>query len=359
MFQSQLQRRRRDVRKVAQSPLAPAIYGKAKLWCGLINKRLKSTEQFQFDDRRTGSPTLVSVLAGYMPELWPNVLPRITAALPPGDVCFVTPGMRQKELADLCRRQGWSYLSTATNDRSLAQNVCFRLHDKAELIVKLDEDMFLLPGSISALVDEYISIKADGVVDPGVVAPIVPLNGFSYRRLLELLGLLDEFEAQFGRARIGASDLAIVADPLAACWIWQRLGPLEETAARLAKLPLETLLVPVQFSTGFIVFERAFWEMIGRFPVRRRRLVFGVATQNDDEEHLSRSAVNTSRPCVVTSRVFAGHFSFGPQHAAMLALLKHRPEIFRPVTSLSLIAPASEPTRSAAPCSVLIGGGSK
>ena len=123
-------------------------------------------------------------------------MPRLRLALPDADVCVVSPGLRLDSLAELCRSEGWSYLSTATNDVALAQNVCYRLHPDASMIVKLDEDMFLLPATISTLLTEYQSIRRQGAVDPGFVAPMIPLNGFCYRHLLEMLGLLEEYEAR-------------------------------------------------------------------------------------------------------------------------------------------------------------------
>ena len=281
-----------------------------------------------FDDRRNGAATLVCMLAGYTPELWRFVMPRFRAALPKADICIVSPGLRSDDLADLCRREGWSYLSTATNDVALAQNVCYRLHDRAEMIVKLDEDMFLLPDTITGLLAEYREIKAEGVVDPSFVAPMIPLNGFCYRYLLEMLDLLDDYEAVFGRAQLATSGLAIHTDPAAARWIWERTAPLAETAARLNSLERRVLLCPIQFSIGLIAFERRFWEQMGYFLVHRHRLLAGLSTLGGDEAYMCARAVELSRPAVVTTAALAGHFSFGPQYAGLKALLTEQPELF-------------------------------
>ena len=119
-------------------------------------------------------PTFASSRAGVVTRCWPISVPE----------------------------RGGAISGTATNDVSLAQNVCFRLHDQAEMIVKLDEDMFVLPSTITNLLAEYKRIKTEGRVDPGFVAPMIPLNGFCYRTLLDMLGLLEEYEAQFGTARL-------------------------------------------------------------------------------------------------------------------------------------------------------------
>jgi hypothetical protein len=319
---------RREAANKPRRPMLSWAYGKVKDAAAAADAYSRLHDRFRFDDRRTGAPVLVCMLAGYKPELWPFVMPRFRAALPAADVCLVSPGLRCAPLAELCRREGWSYLSTATNDVALAQNVCYRLHDAAEMIVKLDEDMFLLADTISGLLAEYHRIKAEGAVDPGFVAPMIPLNGFCYRYLLEMLGLLDEYEAAFGPARLATSGLPIHTDPDAARWIWERTNPLALTAARLAQHERRRLLCPIQFSIGAIAFERRFWQRIGYLAVYRHRLLMGISTLGGDEAYLCARALEASRPAVVTTAALAGHFSFGPQYAGLKALLDRRPELF-------------------------------
>jgi hypothetical protein len=311
-----------------RTSLASRAYGLLKGSAYAAQNFSKLNDRVTFEDRRTGASTMVAVLVGYKKELWPLVFPRLKAALPGADVCLVSPGLRNVELSDLCRREGWSYLGTATNDVSLAQNVCFRLHDRAEMIIKLDEDMFVLPSTISDLLAEYKRIKIEGRVDPGFVAPMIPLNGFCYRPLLEMLGLLEEYEAQFGTARLATSGLPLHSSPLAARWIWERTAPLEGLAARLQAMEPRELLSPIQFSIGLIAFERTFWEQMGYFTVHRHKLLAKMNTLGADEACLCAAAMVSSRPIVVTTATVAGHFSFGPQYAAMSALLRSNPELF-------------------------------
>ena len=186
--------------------------------------------------------------------------------------------------------------------------------------------MFLLPNTITTLLEEYQAIKTEGWIDPGFVAPMIPLNGFCYRPLLKMLGLLEAFEAQFGPARMAASGIPLQTDPNVARWIWQRTAPLETSAARLAALPRQRLTSPIQFSIGLIVFERAFWEAIGFLPVHRHRLLAGINTLGG--RALCARAMQASRPGVVTTAVMAGHFSFGPQYAGMTDLLEERSDLF-------------------------------
>jgi hypothetical protein len=304
------------------------LYQKLKSGFGAVDTFSKLHDRIRFDDRRSNAPVLVCMLAGYKPDLWPFVFPRFRQALPAADVCIISPGLRSEPLARICRDAGWSYLSTSVNDVSLAQNICYRLHPAADMIVKTDEDMFLLPDTVQTVLTEYRNIKAAGIVDPGFVAPMIPLNGFCYRHLFEILGLLDEYEATFGRARLATSGLPVHKDPAAAQWIWERTGHLTEIAARLRETQPIHLMCPIQFSIGLIAFERRFWEAIGYLRVNRRRILAGISTLGADEAHLCTQAIEMSRPAVVTTAALAGHFSFGPQYGAQLELLRSRPDLF-------------------------------
>jgi hypothetical protein len=312
----------------ARKSLSTRAYGLLKNGALAAQTYSKLNDRIAFDDRRTGARVLVAMLAGYKPELWHLVLPRLKAAMPEADVCLISPGLHNETLSKVCAEEGWSYLATATNNVSLAQNVCFRLHDRAEMIVKLDEDMFVLPETISELLAEYKRIKMEGRVDPGFLAPMIPLNGFCYRYLLEMLGLLEEYEAQFGTARLATAGLPVHTSPLAARWIWEHTSPLEGLAARLQGMKRQELLSPIQFSIGIIVFERTFWQEIGYLTVPRHKIAARMSTLGGDEACLCAAAMVYSRPIVVTTATVAGHFSFGPQYAGMSALLEAQPEIF-------------------------------
>ena len=319
---------RRPASPSARASLSSRAYGLLKSGAVAAQSYSKLNDRISFDDRRTGARVVVAMLAGYKQDLWPLVFPRLKAALPEADVCLISPGLRNEALADICRREGWSYLSTATNDVSLAQNVCFRLHDDAEMIIKLDEDMFVLPNTISDLLAEYKRIKLEGKVNPGFVAPIIPLNGFCYRYLLEMLGLLGEYEARFGTARLATAGLPVHTSPVVARWIWERTSPLESLAVRLQGMKRRELLSPIQFSIGIIAFERSFWEEIGYFAVPRHKIAARMSTLGGDEACLCAAAMVYSRPIVVTTAALAGHFAFGPQYDAMTDLLHNSPEIF-------------------------------
>lgn len=305
------------------------IYGRAKR---VYDGRLRASnlsDRFQLKDRRHGGHRLVVMLAGYKQPLWPFVFPRFARAVPEGaDVCVVSAGRYDAEIDRLCGEEGWSYLATQTNDVCLAQNVAINLHPEARTIVKVDEDIFLTADTLSDTLDYHDAVKAQGIVDPCASAPMLNLNGVCYRPLLRQLDLLDAYEAEFGVARCATVGISATNDPRAAQWIWMHTAPLERTAERLRRAAEPDLMAPVQFSIGVIVFDRAFWEQIGYFPVQRRKLALKIPTLGADEEYICRMAMFYGRPIVVCQHALAGHFSFGAQYPGMLDLLKSNPEYF-------------------------------
>ncbi len=317
-----------EFRSTQKHDIATGLYERVKRRAKSAEGAMRLYDKYRLDDRRKSRKTLIVMLAGYKPELWSHVFRRFEMAIVDADICIVTPGKRVERLATVCGEKGWSYLTTSTNDVALAQNIALKLHVEAELVVKLDEDMFLLPDTIACLIQEYKDIKAEGIIDPGFVAPVIPLNGLTYRYLLQTLGLLDEYEARFGIARLATAGLAIQNDPEAARWIWEHTVPLEKTADVLRRRPKERMCCPIQFSIGLIVFERSFWEHIGYFIVHRRRLLMGISTLGGDEAWLCARAQELSRPGVITSMAFAAHFAFGPQYSAQRKLFVEQPELF-------------------------------
>ena len=287
------------------------------------------SDKYRFIDRSAKTQTVVIILAGYKQPLWPFVFPKLARAMPEGvDVCVMSAGKYDAELEEICARNKWSYLGTATNDVSLVQNVAISLHPEARTIVKIDEDMFLTDATIKDCLAYYTEVKASGIADPAFVAPMININGVCYRPLLQRLGLLEEFEAKFGVARISTLGVPVTDDAEAARWMWSKTAPLEETVQKLKRSALPGLMAPVQFSIGLIVMERAFWEMIDCFPVKRHMLAMKKSTLGADEEYLCRMATFHARPVVVCEHALAGHFSFGRQYAGMLDLLTEHPEYF-------------------------------
>lgn len=283
----------------------------------------------EFVDRRRRATTAVIILAGYKQPLWPSVFPRLEKNIPPDtDVCLMSAGKDDPELRRLAATNEWSYLSTSLNDVSLIQNLAISRHPEAETVVKIDEDVLLPDRTIADLIEFHDRVKSAGIVNPAFTAPMLNINGFCYRELLEVLGLLDDFERTFGPARIATRGVAATESVEAARWIWERTGPIDRTASVLREQEPRIRMSSIQFSIGLIVFDRSFWNDIGCLPVFRRRHAIGESTLGADEEHLCGQAVATGRPMVVAPHIFAGHFSFGRQYDGVLDLLRRQPDLF-------------------------------
>jgi hypothetical protein len=293
-----------------------------------IGARLRLTDHYVFDDRVTGAPTVACFVAGKNVDVWDRILPRLPRAGSDVDVCITTPGSMRSKLRDLCGEFDWSYLGTATADASLAQNICYRLHPDAETIVKLDDDVWLLPDTVEKLVDDLHELKAESSSPPGFLAPVMPLHVSCYRWVLARLGHLEAFQNRFGPSFGSDLDAAIEHSPEAARWMWQMTAPLNKTAERLSADGRQLWSCDSAPGIGAMAFERSFWQDVGYLPVHRGRLVAGRLTAGSDEIHLVTEARLRSRPGCFTSSAFAGRFAHADQYGAMLELMRDQPRLF-------------------------------
>ena len=261
--------------------------------------------------------SLVVILAGYKPAIWPLVLRRIAKYAPKDHaVCVVTAGKSEPRLAAFCTRQGWCYVSVKKNKTGLALNKAIALHPKARWIYKLDEDIFIPAGFFQGLRRGYDRILKEGVYRPGFCSPTLNLNGVSYRHFLEATGNTRAYMKKFGELAVACDGVKAHYDPEAAVWLWRRSLPLEKVAAKLRKGKDPYFLAGGKFSIGAILLEREFLESIGGFRSTWRQRMLGI-----DESFLCAACVERSRPMVVLKDMLAGHFSFYTQEKAMLAAL--------------------------------------
>ena len=279
---------------------------------GLVRRR-NLTGSSYFADRSTGSHSVVVILAGYKAYLWDMTLARLERFVAPDvDVCLVSPALRSEPLEALAERCGWSYLSTRANYVSLAQNLAIARHPSARWVYKLDEDIVIGEGFFDRLRAAYERVAAEGRYHPGFCAPVLNVNGFSYLRFLQTMGLEDAYRDRFGPLRLSTGEIPATNDGEAALWLWNHSLPFDEVAARFAAQAPGYSTVPHRFSIGAILFEREFWDSFGGLLVRPPEGALGV-----DETSICRKCVDMSRAMVVAHDVFAGHFSFGAQEAFM------------------------------------------
>lgn len=280
-------------------------------------RRLNFSGSYEMKGGRKDAKRLLVIVAGYKVHLWELTLARIARFAPEDlDVCVVTPGARSARLLQLAEQNGWSYLVTKANKLALAQNLAIREHPAAAWIYKLDEDIFISEGYFEKLLEGYLRIRESGHYDPGFCAPLINVNGHSYRTLLRMLDLEEEYQAAFEELKCACMGVRAHWDPNAARWLWERSLPFDEVARLLASRPFDYSVVPHRFSIGAILLEREFWESIGGF---RTALVEGRL--GIEEEDLCCQCMARSRVIGVIHNVFAGHFAFGPQEAGMRSFL--------------------------------------
>ena len=264
-------------------------------------------------DNRRDTNVLVIILAGYKEFLWPYTLPRFEACLPDdADVCVVSSGVYSEKLSQLAHRNGWSYLSLKKNLISTAQNTAIGLFEAADWIYKFDEDIFVSPGITSALMQGYLRIEEEGRYVPGLVGPMININGFSYLDFLSLCGSLDDYRRKFGEYVSRGGSHHIQADVDAAKWVWQKSLPFEKVAQRVAAQDFSYKPVPHRYSIGAILFKRQLWLDMGGF-----KQVVGKPGLGEDEKHVCEFCMNSSRTINVINNVFCGHFAFAPQEEGM------------------------------------------
>src|SRR5687768_3510918 len=151
-------------------------------------RRLDHHGAHEFTDRRRGSEQMLIVLAGYKEYLWPYTIGRVEAFAPAdADVCIVSSGVAPGALGEIAERRGWSWLRTQRNSLCLAQNLAIAHHPDARYIHKLDEDVLIAAGHFERLLAAYERVAEEGRFAPGFAAPVLNVNGFSYRMFLDEL----------------------------------------------------------------------------------------------------------------------------------------------------------------------------
>ena len=298
------------------NPLTRGLYASLKAARDRRIERNCFRYKGEFKNRAKGSDKLCILLAGYKEFLYPAVMGRLKAYADEDiDVCVVTSGLFSKTVDDICAENGWSYLSTKNNNVALVQNVAIRLHPNARFIYKLDEDIFITEGYFKNMMRAY-EHAAKGDYTPGVIAPLIPINGYGHARILKKLGLEEHYASHFEEVKYMAGpDRQIENNPDVARFMWGEGGfvpSVDELNRRFAAEPLEENSCAIRFSIGAILFERSLWQAMGYFTVDRSGNAMG-----QDEEQLCAYCCIASRPLMVSENVVVGHLSFGKQNQPM------------------------------------------
>lgn len=275
--------------------------------------------EYQFFDRKKDAKDLLIVLAGYKEFLWENVFSRLRAYLPSNmDVCIVTSGLTNEKLKGMCENFQWSYLSTEKNQVSLAVNLAMYLHPEAEYIYKMDEDIFVTKSVFEIMKETYFRVEKESRYVVGFVAPLMPVNGYGYVRLLERFGIEHLWKERFGALKYTNGVFhhkAIHRNPDAAAFMWGEGNPSMDDLDRmqnvLKRQEFQYSVCPIRYSIGFILFHRDNWIRMEAFSVLDH-MNMGI-----DEEHLCQFCMMNALAMVIAENAVAGHFCYGLQTKKM------------------------------------------
>jgi hypothetical protein len=293
-----------------------------------ILKKMKQAKGIKFYDNSNSSDTVCLVLAGYKEFLWDIVLERLKRFAPDTmDVCIVSSGLFSQKLLDICKKNVWSYISIGRNCVTMALNIAIEYFPSAQYIYKMDEDIFLTKDFFLKLRDCYDKCEVDCEYIPGFVAPLIPVNGYGYTRILDKFGLKAEYAKRYGKPRYAAgSNESIECNPESAKFLWGGGIPhLDDMNEVLSREKFSFSVCPIRFSIGAILFKRQTWMDMGRFIVVDDKEWTGMGA---DEAQLCSLAMEKSLAIIVNENTVVGHLSFGKQNETMKDFFLSHPERF-------------------------------
>ncbi len=288
-----------------------------------IESRLKG--KHIFENRKKGSKILVLILAGYKDFCKDVVFERIKTFVPKeADVCIVSSGLYSEALSNLAKQNDWSYISCKRNNVCAAINIGINEFQDAELIFKLDEDIFVTKNYFSELLDVYSRCQEkNSLYEPAFVAPLIPINGFAHAVVLKKLGLMEKYAELFEPVRIQAGPhRQIENNPEVAKFMWGEGGyvmHIDDLDRYVHDMKKSMITCPIKFSIGAILFGRNIWKDMNYFDPGKGN---GMGA---DEVQICGYAMINSKPIVVSENTCVGHLSFGKQNKTMESyFLEHK-----------------------------------
>lgn len=285
---------------------------------------------YKFINRSKCNRKLLVVLSGYKEFVWDSVFGRLEAYLPIDfDVCIVTSGKEDETMKNMCVKNQWSFLSTEINNVSLVTNLAISLHPDAEFIYKMDEDIFITEGTFDEMMNTYDKVERESDYEVGFVTPIIPVNGYGYARILDILSIRNEWENRFGEMKITdcyKHHMTIHDDPSAAEFLWGKdntvMKSIDDIQHMLMQRKFSYSICPVRYSIGLILFSKNNWLRMGMFPVK------SYENMGSDEKRICEFCMMEGRAMVVSENCIVGHLSYGPQHAVMEKYYYSNKEMF-------------------------------
>lgn len=295
-------------------------------WGKSIQLELWGLAKTYFENRKKNYQKVCFVLSGYKQFLWDEVFTRLKKFCPDDvEVCILSSGVYAEELSDIALKNDWSYLSTVVNSVTLIQNIAIGLFDQAEMIYKMDEDIFVTEGCFEKTVKAMRRVEEREYFRVGFAAPLINVNGYGYLKLLQRFNLTGDYEKRFEHPLYGGNEeRQIENNPKTALYMWGIDSSIPQLDVLNTFLQGEDKygICSVRFSIGFILFRRDFWEDLGGFDVS------GLPDMGKDEIQMGQICMKKSYAIAVAEDTVVGHFSFGRQTEAMKEYYKEHPEWF-------------------------------
>ena len=305
------------------------LYRKCDKW---LNPFFAPSSDYEFINRQCGSQNLLIILAGYQPYYFDAVFERVVRCQKQFkeviDVCVccsAAPQSAQIELEQICEHNGWSFLYFKKNRVTQIQNTAIKLHQHAEWIYKIDEDIILCDDYFTKMKNAYIEADNTLPYKVGFAGPVLNINAFGTQSFLKTIGKWEEFAQRFGRFRVGGM-INTPQDDIHrnqewAQYIWEQSIPFDEVAAKVATNK-KIEICPIRFSIGAVLFKREFLERNGYFPV------FRSGGMGQDEKYMCDICIEGMYSIIVPSNVLVGHLGFGPQKSTCRTFYEqHQSEI--------------------------------
>lgn len=307
--------------------LHDAEYYNYVVWSEELVRCIYCLTPHRFEDRRKNLNKVCLVLCGYKEFLWDRVFERLERFVPEDvEVCLLSSGLTCERLSAIAEKNQWSYLSMEENDITLIQNIALTIFTEAEWVFKMDEDIFLTENCFENLLRMYEKAEREIQYRVSFVAPLIPINGYGYIRILEWLGKLKQYEDKFGKAFYGCNpDSMLEKDTETAKYMWGMTGEIPQIDVLNTMISQNDnySICCVRFSIGFILFKRSLWIDMKGFTVT------GGQDLGKDEKDLCTFSILESKAIVVAENVVVGHFSFRNQTEGMKKFYAERSELFQ------------------------------
>lgn len=286
-----------------------------------------------FLDNSHNKETMCFVLAGYKQFTWDIIFKRIKKFCPNDiDVCIISSGLFSNDLKIIAEKNNWSYISMKKNCVTLALNSAIKSFPNIKKIFKIDEDIFITDGFFEELPKIFENAKKDYF--PCFSAPLIPINGYGYRRILEKLKLVKKYTELFEYPKISAgTHMQIEFNPKVANFFWGKDNFIPQVD-KLNQIIKENVfqnqndngdgytICPIRFSIGAIYFEKELLEKASYFPVKKDSCM-GL-----DEVFLCNLATTESKVMIISENQVVGHLSFGKQNEPMKEYFLNNKDIF-------------------------------